>query len=112
MSLSERIKELNALKEKEIRLSIPRRTVLVWMFSFFALFFILTSLSTYFLLMVTAPIGAYVLYTYHWFFSVWCSFGYSRVIYVIVLIAAVALGLTVGRELRTLLWKLIVDFIG
>ncbi len=112
MALKDRIKELDALKEKEIRLSVPHRTVFVWMLTFFALFFILASLSTYFLLMVTVPIGAYVLYTYHWFFSVWRSFGYSRAIYVIILIAAVVLGLTVGRELRTLLWRLIVDFIG
>lgn len=107
MSLNERIRRLNAQKEMHIRLSIPRGTLLAFLSVLLLIIFVLTSLSSYYMLIVTVPFAAIWAYAYYWFAGVWRSFGYSRAVLVLAAAVAVAFGATVGRMMCERAWTLI-----
>ena len=104
MALRDTIKKLNALKEQNIRLSIPRRTVFGFLFVMLLILFLLVTFTSYYMTIVTVPLLGYWCYTYYWFSGVWKSFGYSKVILVIVVVIAIGAGIFIGRPEVLLAW--------
>ena len=102
MALRDTIKKLNALKEQNIRLSIPRRTVFGFLFVMLLVLFLLVSFTSYYMTIVTVPLMGYWCYTYYWFSGIWKSFGYSVIVLIIAVVIAVLAGVFFGRP--TVLW--------
>lgn len=104
MALRDTIKKLNALKEHNIRLSVPRRTVFGFLFVMLLILFLLVSFTSYYMTIVTVPLLGYWCYTYYWFSGVWRSFGYSRIVLVIVAVIAIGAGILIGRPVVLWVW--------
>ena len=99
MALRDTIKKLNALKEQNIRLSVPRRTVFGFLFVMLLILFLLASFTSYYMTIVTVPLIGYWCYTYYRFSGVWKSFGYSVVVLVIAAVLTVIAGVLIGRPI-------------
>ena len=102
MAFRDTIKKLDALKEQNIRLSVPRRTVFGFLFVMLLILFLLVSFTSYYMTIVTVPLMGYWCYTYYWFSGVWRSFGYSVIMLVTVAVIAVITGVLIGRPI--VLW--------
>ena len=98
---------LGLMKDQRIRLTIPRGALFAFLSVMLLILFILVSLSTYYLCLVTAPLLAYWCYCFYWFDTVWRGFGYSGVILVVIGLTAVILGIVVGKPLASHVWSLI-----
>lgn len=104
MALRDTIKKLNALKEQNIRLSVPRRPVFGFLFLMLLILFLLVSFTSYYMTIVTVPLLGYWCYTYYWFSGVWKSFEYSKAVLVTAAVIAIGAGIFIGRPAVRLAW--------
>lgn len=107
MKLRDTIKELNSLKEQNIRLSVPRRTVFGFLFVMLLILFLLVSFTSYYMTIVTVPLLGYWCYTYYWFSGVWRSFGYSVAALIVAAVIAVLAGVFFGRPTVLLFFEIV-----
>jgi len=107
MALRDTIKKLNALKEQNIRLSIPRRAVFGFLFVMLLILFLLVSFTSYYMTIVTVPLMGYWCYTYYWFSGVWKSFGYSVIVLIVTILITVLTGMFFGRSAVLCLFEFI-----
>ncbi len=107
MALRDTVKKLNTLKEQNIRLSVPRKTVFGFLFIMLLILFLLVSFTSYYMTIVTVPLLGYWCYTYYWFLGVWRSFGYSKAVLVIAAVIAIGAGIFVGRPTVLWVWSII-----